>query len=375
MAIRYSTDASVASSYFKREFRLCYQPIICLETQNLYSFEGLTYWQPDKARLYSSNPLTRAEKSQLDIPFHQWVLDEACRQLQSWQMQYVGDVLSCLSIDLSVKPLFCSYFAEFIEQSLTSIGIAPGYLQLEIPAQWVMQNRSDAKTAINRFKRAGISICIDDLHFSDLSYQDWFSLPIKALKISKIDMYQLSNSLCMEDFLKTTISIASKANIQVIPKGIETDEQLIAMKALGCAYGQGYLLSKPLPSRQATVLISSQLNSQPTELASYLTVMTILNKTAQKFLGETLTARYWNETKPKTPWLVPIEPYKDRKLVLSLAKSKDLDVNQRKDLKHWIYRFIQRCSAIIRNFQQLLIQTDMTPVEAQFFKVLCPNLL
>lgn len=367
---RYSTDNSIASSYLKQEFQLCYQPIVVLETQNLYAFESLTCWHPDKARSYASNQLTLAEQSQLDMPFHQWVISEACRQLQSWQMQYVEDVLSRLSMNLSAKPLFHSYLAEYIAQLLNQIGIAPRYLRLEISAQWVMQNRSAASAAIKRFKRAGISIGIDNVHFSDLSYEDWFSLPIEALKISKIDIQELSNNACMKDFLKTTISIANKTGIQVISKGIETDEQLMTMKALGCTYGQGFLLSKPLPTRQATALLSSQLNKMSIDLTPYVNLINILNKTAQKFLGKTLAARYWQETKPKKDWLVAIEPNKNIGLLFNTAKSKRLDISQQKDLKYWSHCFLQRCSAVIHDFPKLLAQTDMTSAEAQILALL-----
>lgn len=367
-------DYNAATSYFKREFQLCYQPVMSLETQSLYAFESFTYWQPDRAKLYSANPLTSAEKSQLDMPFHQWVLDEACRQLQSWQIKSAGDVLSCLSLDISTKPLFCSYFAEYIAQLLDKIGVAPDCLQLEIPAKWAMQNRLAAKSAITRFKQAGISICIDDVHFSDLSYEDWFSLPIKVLKISKINTNGLLNNFCMKDFLKTTLSIARKANIQVVAKGIETDEQLAAMKTLGCAYGQGCLLSKPLLPRHATALISSQTSRESKAPTDYLTVMTILNKTAQIFLGGTLTTKYWNETKPKRSWLITMEAYKKSEPFSSLEKLEYLDIYQQQDLTSWIDCFIKRCSAIIFNFPKLA-QANMTPTEVNIFKDLCPTLL
>lgn len=362
---QYSTTSDIDSFYFKQEFQLYYQPVLLLDNQSLYAFEEVTYWQPSRAKLYSSKPLTIAERSQLDIPFHQWIIDEACRQLHNWEIQQVEGALSYLSVNLSAKPLFHSYLAEYIAQSLYKTGIDPSYLQIEIPAKWIMQNRLAAKSTINRFIKAGISISIDELHFSDLSYEDWFNLPIKELKVRKINVEEFSENSCMRDFLKRTISIANKTGIQVIPQDIETDQQLLIMKALGCTYGQGSLLSSPLSPRQATALMFSYVNKLKIEMASYLSSMIIINKTAQKLLGKTLVSKYWYETKPKKNWLRTIEPDKNLELLLDLEQFNKTDVSKQKDLQCWSSSFIQRCSAVIRDFPQLLDQSAMTPTETK----------
>ena len=361
-----STNHNDAASFdFKQEFRLYYQPIILLGNKSLYAFEGLACWRPDRAKFYASKPLTLAEKSQLAVPFHQWVIDEVCHQLQVWRMQYVEDALSCLSINLSAKPFFYSYLAEYIAQMLRKIGVRPSYLQLEIPAKWVMHNRSIARSAINRFGQAGISIGIDDLKLSDLPSEDWVDWPVKSVKIKNIDVDKISRSPDIRNSLKATISAANKADIQIISKDIETADQLLAMQSLGCTYGQGGLLSNPLPSRQATALISSYTRRTSPDLVAYLSVMSMLNQTAQKFLGESVVARYWRETRPPANWLLQLRADENFERLSPLPLAKNLTVDQQSDLQHWSNAFIQRCSLIIRHFPQLLAQHVTTPRAAQ----------
>ena len=365
----YSVDIRATSYYFKREFQLSYQPVISLENDGLYSLETFVCWQPDRAALYSSNFYTLIKQSQLDISFHHWLLYEACQQMQFWQINCLADIPLFLSINLSSTQLLYPYLIEFVKQTLDEIRLAPAYLQLEIPAKWIVRNWKQAKSIITRLQRTGVSICIDDFELSRaFSRYLLYNLPIDTLKVDAVHASQGDDSVS-EKLIEETIAIAHEKSIQVIPKGLETAAQLAPAKALGCVYGQGCLLSRPLASRQATSLIATHVKQQQKDLLIYLTAMHALSQFAQRFLGRLLVAKYWQETKPNIAWLALIEPYTDQSLTMESAKYFKLDMGQQQDLLHWTHQFVQRCNNIIRGFSGLLTQADISLPEKRLLRV------
>ncbi|MEO1348621.1 MAG: EAL domain-containing protein [Cyanobacteria bacterium J06635_15] len=372
---QFATELQVdPSSYFKREFQLYYQPIISLENQRLHSFEALIWWQPSRAQFYSSNLLDLLKDSTLDVPLHQWILYEACQQLKFWQIYYLANIPLSLSVNLSVRQLNQKQIVEFVEYLIASVKLMPTHLQLEIPAEWALQNWSAAKAIFNRFKRIGISICIDDFDPSYMSYEDLKGLPIKVLKIKQDYIRQLPNNYDFQNAFQEIILVAKSARIQVAARGIEKASELDAIKSLGCTAAQGVFLSELLSARQAAELISWQVKKQPKDLMAYVIVMNILSQFAQCFLGKTVVIRLWKETMPKKPWLALIKPYEDRRLILKSVRLNKLDMTRQQELRQWMYQFIQRCSRIVKNFSQLLIQAERTPAETRLLSVLCPTL-
>ena len=368
---QHSIDIQAVSAYFRREFQLYYHPTVAIESQRLHSFEMLICWQVERAQIYSSDSFALVEDFQLDVPFFQWVLYEACRQMQAWQAYYLADVPLQLSVNLSARQLDQAHLAEAIEQLLGETGLTPEHLQLEMPAAWIAQNRLAAKQLISRLKKLGFSICIDDLDIATMSYDIWKGLSVKALKLSQACTHQRLAIPDGQEGLRHAIAVAKKAHIQVVAKGLETLEQADAIKGVGCAYGQGYFFSSPLRPRQAAALISSQVKKQPKELMAYLLVMNILSQFARNFLGKAVVIRYWQETKPKKPWLALIQPYKDRQLILSSTRLTKLDVAQQQDLRQWMHQFVERCSRIIQGFPQALAQANLTSTEKRLLSTLC----
>ena len=241
MTSHHSPENQAASSYFKREFQLLYQPVVALETQGLHSFETLPAWQQERAQLYSPDVVALVEHSQLDRPLHQWVFYEACRQLKFWQIYCLANVPLCLSINLSAGQLACSNLAKSVKQVMTELNVDPTYLQLEIPAQWALENELAAKSTLSRLKRTGIAICIDDFELSDTACDRLERLPVDTLKIKATCIQQLYNNRCLSDRLQKTFATAVKQNIKVIPQGIECPKQLETVMTLGGIYGQGDL--------------------------------------------------------------------------------------------------------------------------------------
>jgi EAL domain-containing protein (putative c-di-GMP-specific phosphodiesterase class I) len=367
-------DNKGASLYFNREFQLRYQPISDLNDHTLYGFQTLICWRENREKLYASDGLALVEDSLLDLSFNQWALYEACQQMKSWQMQYLNNIPVCLRINLLVKQLRLPDLTNSITQLLDEIELLPEHLQLGISASWITQNQILARSIIIQLRKLGISTYVNDLDPLEPDHNSWQGLPIKALTIRDINTYLTAQWSQLEASLQAIVKTSAKHQIKVIFSGVNTSEQLVKVTALGGGYGQGESVSKPLFQRQAMMLISLKATRQPKELITYLVLMNIVSQCAEKLLGRGLVVRYWHETKPQKPWLVLLQPYKDRKLILSSTPLKKLKPQQQQELQHWLQQFIKRCSRVISNFPDLLDQADLTLVDKRLLKVLCPIL-
>lgn len=370
-----STQTNEPSFYFHREFQLSYQPTLYLENKGLHSFETLVSLRPERAKLYSRNWRDLLEQSQVDLPLQRWVIYEACRQMKLWKTHCLTDQPLLLSINLSETQLSDIGLISSIQQILEDTQLAPQYLQLEIPGQWIQQNFNTAKSLITRLQKIGISTCIDDFEPSHFSCQFLDYLAVDTLKISMHYTHQLTDQSSPEDIDLKTISIIEDTPLQVIFKGIETPEQLLTIRDLGCTYGQGYFLAEPIDPRQATAFIAAQIQQQQYALPSYLRAMHHLTQISKRFLGTMMVTKNWQASKPQKLWLSMLKPYQQDPLdthpahTQALNSTTALNSSQQQDLQHWTGCFIQRCDQIIRGFSQLVTETDLTPNERKLLGV------
>ncbi|WP_161634950.1 EAL domain-containing protein [Leptolyngbya sp. Heron Island J] len=353
---------SELSFHFRQELQLCYQPVISLQNKELYGFEALVFWQPNRAQLYTENIAELVSHSQLDHLFYQWIFYEACRQMKQWQTHCIIDKPLYVSVSLSKCQLSWPYLITSIQQILARTGLAPHHLKVKIPSSSIIQNWSAAQSIIRQLDQHQISICIDDFAPS-FSWLQWLQrLSVDTVKLKTPCIHQLSTNRQIRKSYDLTLDIAQNANTKVIAKGIDTDKQLAAVNSLGCTYGQGHLVSQPVSPREVTSLISFQ----DKHLVLYLTAMHHLSQFAQELLGKMLVTKYWQETKPTKPWLTSIEPYKNQTMPLLY---KQLNTWQQKDLQHWTHEFIQRCNQIIRGFSQLLPEANFSHIQKKLLRV------
>lgn len=243
----------------RREFCIQYQPIVCLEDGKIHSFEALVRWQhPRRDLLYPAEFISTAEDTGLIIPIGEWVLREACQQMSLWQSQFESTPIT-LSVNLSVKQFSQPDLIEHIHEILRETGLPASSLTLEITESSIMENAELVQSMLSQLRALQVKLHVDDFGtgYSSLSYLD--RLPLNALKIdrcfvSRIDSGTESRTDNLE-IIRTIITLAHNLGLDVIAEGIETEEQLMQLRSLGCRYGQGYLFSEPVNPNLATYLI------------------------------------------------------------------------------------------------------------------------
>jgi EAL domain-containing protein (putative c-di-GMP-specific phosphodiesterase class I) len=191
----------------------------------------------------------------LIVDIGEWVLRDACRQMERWQKIFPSDPPLFVSVNLSSKQFIQSDLIQRVTQIIQETKINPEGLKLEITESAVMDNVETATEMLKKLRALGIKLSIDDFGtgYSSLSYLHRF--PIDTLKVDRSFVVNMSEDGENVEIVRTIVSLAQNLGMNVIAEGVETKEQLAALRKLGCENGQGYFFSKPVNAKTAENLI------------------------------------------------------------------------------------------------------------------------
>ncbi|HLN64304.1 MAG TPA: EAL domain-containing protein [Symbiobacteriaceae bacterium] len=252
---RLQLETDLRRAIEKQEFQLWYQPIIELATGNISGMEALIRWEdPERGLISPAEFIPLAEETGLILPIGKWVLEQACRQAQAWQVRYPDLVVS---VNLSGRQFQEPFLALEVERVLQESGLEPRGLQLEITETVLMKDAAMAQDTLRELKALGIQLAMDDFGtgYSSLSYLKHF--PIDVLKIDRSFVKELGNSPQDEAMVQTVVWLARALNLKVTGEGVETAEQAAHLRNMACERGQGYLFARPLLPEQVEVLLDS----------------------------------------------------------------------------------------------------------------------
>ncbi|MFM7426064.1 MAG: EAL domain-containing protein [Elainella sp.] len=242
----------------RQELQLYYQPILATKTGSIVGFEALVRWfHPLQGFISPAQFIPIAEETGLIIPLGRWILTEACRQMQRWQIEFPHGSLRYMSVNLSGRELLQPDIIDCISQILAETGLKPTHLKLEVTESSLITNTEVAGNRLKHLSKTGIQLSLDDFGtgYSSLSYLHRF--PVNHLKVDRSFVKDLCEN---QESLKITESIvvlAHSLNMQVIAEGVENQAQLHQLKSLGCEYVQGFLFSPAIPAADAAQLLQA----------------------------------------------------------------------------------------------------------------------
>ncbi len=248
----------------RNELSMHYQPLVSLQDGGLLGFEALLRWQHSElGNIPPDKFIPIAEESGLIIPITVWILQETTNQLARWQKISPAHQDLIVSVNISGKHLGKDDLIDQVENALAISKITPSSLKLEVTESAAMENAELTISILNRLKKLGVQLSIDDFGtgYSSLSYLH--RLPFDTLKIDRSFVYSVGESGENSEILQTIISLAKSLKKKVIAEGIETESQLALLQNLGCDYGQGYLLAKPLTKEKAELALYESKNWLP----------------------------------------------------------------------------------------------------------------
>jgi len=243
------------------QFAVHYQPILALEKDRIVGFEALLRWNhPEHGSIAPTDFIPVAEASGLIVPITEWVLNQACGQLQAWRDEFKPERDLTVSVNLSTKLFSEPDLTQMVAQALSQTGLPPGNLKLEITETAIVEDAEAASTMLNACRAMGVQVYIDDFGtgYSALSYLHQF--PIDTLKIDRAFIGRIQEGGANTEVVRTIIALARELNLEVIAEGVETAVQFEFLKKLGCQGGQGFFIARPMAPEAARQLIADPTN-------------------------------------------------------------------------------------------------------------------
>ena len=230
----------------KDEFKLVYQPQVCIVTGRVVGFEALL-----RLRNYPISPaqfIQVAEETGIITEIGRWVTKESINQIAKWKEK--GLNIKPIAVNFSAKQLNDLKYIEFLEDALKEMDVEAKYIDIEITESIFLEKKEETIKFLNQLKTLGVKISLDDFGtgYSSLSYLTF--LPVDKIKLDKSlndKFLELENIKVMDSL----ISLSHSLNLEVVAEGIEDIEQYKRLKVSGCNYIQGYIFSKPLEPEDA----------------------------------------------------------------------------------------------------------------------------
>ncbi len=249
---RLTLEAELQTGLDEGQFRLCYQPLVHLETNQTTGFEALLRWQhPEQGLIAPHKFIETAENFGLLVTIGKWVVREACRQLHVWESSYTLPERLNMTVNISARQLSQANFVADMKAVLKETRIEPARLQLEINENAVMADLKLAAEVIHQLKQLGVRISIGDFGVK-LSSIGWLRrCPLDELKIDRSLISTISADRASCDIVRLIVGLGQNFKLRVVGEGVENIGQLDLLKKLGCEFGQGFFFSQPLNPEQA----------------------------------------------------------------------------------------------------------------------------
>jgi diguanylate cyclase (GGDEF)-like protein/PAS domain S-box-containing protein len=229
------------------ELRLHYQPVVRLEDGRVTGFEALVRWQhPERGLVGPGEFIPLAEDTGLVVPIGSWVLHEACRELVRWHAR--GARLS-VSVNLSPRQLAEATLPDEVSRILRDTGVQPDAVWLELTESTLMHDAEATIHSLGALRALGVHLAVDDFGtgYSSMAYLKRF--PVDSLKIDRAFVDGLGRDGEDSAICTAVVSLAHALGLRAVGEGVETTDQLTALRSLGCDFGQGFLFGRPHDAR------------------------------------------------------------------------------------------------------------------------------
>jgi diguanylate cyclase (GGDEF)-like protein/PAS domain S-box-containing protein len=252
--------AELKAAIDRDELTLVYQPIFSIQTREIVGYEALSRWEhPTRGTISPDSFIPVAENSGLIVALGCRVLERACSDAVIFQRACPTEPPRTLSVNVSARQLQRPEIVDEVRQALTTSGLEPDRLLLEITESLMIDHVELAIARLNALRDLGVLIAVDDFGtgYSSLSYIR--RLPINVLKIDKSFIDDIDSNDEQGNLTAAIMDLARALSLRSVAEGIERTEQLERLRHLGCDYVQGFPLGRPVDAAALLELLSSNL--------------------------------------------------------------------------------------------------------------------
>jgi EAL domain-containing protein (putative c-di-GMP-specific phosphodiesterase class I)/ActR/RegA family two-component response regulator len=243
--VRIANESSLRQALVRGEFYVEYQPKVSLVTDRTSGVEALLRWMhPERGLISPLDFIPLAEESGIIVQIGAWVLEQVCRDAVRWRTALPGGQPLMVAVNVSPRQ-FESDLAETFGGIIGRSGIDPATVCLEVTESMVMQDAELAIATLRELKSLGLSISVDDFGtgFSSLAYLKRF--PLDELKIDKSFVDGLGHDFEATAIVAAVMGMAHALDLRVVAEGVETADQVVRLRTLGCDEAQGFFYARP----------------------------------------------------------------------------------------------------------------------------------
>jgi diguanylate cyclase (GGDEF)-like protein/PAS domain S-box-containing protein len=223
-----------------------FQPIVGLLDNVAVGYEALVRWEHAEQGLLDPDAfLPMAEQTGLIVPLGWWMLATCCKA--AGDSRLTGGSAQWVAVNASGSQLGRGQLVPEIRRGLEFGGLTPDRLHLEITESALVEASPAAIREVHEVADLGVKIALDDFGTGYSSLSLLRNLPVSTVKIDRSFVAPIATDRNARAIVRAVIGLCRELNIETVAEGIETQEQLTSVRALGCGQGQGYLLGRPMP--------------------------------------------------------------------------------------------------------------------------------
>lgn len=262
---RMALENELRDAIREKQFTLYYQPIFALTDaagggEHLRGFEALIRWNhPDRGLVEPGRFIPAAEAGGLIVFIGDWVLRQACNAMARLHRSLTERGLTTaelpyISINIAPQQFLQPTFSAHVQRVLLETGVPPELVRLEVTEGVAIIDPDQTRQVLEQVRSWGVKTSLDDFGtgYSSLSYLQ--NLPFDTLKIDRSFIASMDDPKSRK-IIRAILDLASNLNLSVVAEGIETREQGVSLREMGCEYGQGYHLGRPLEEASAFALV------------------------------------------------------------------------------------------------------------------------
>jgi len=259
---RMELEHDLRTALQEKQFVLQYEPVIMLESGAIHSVEALVRWNhPRRGALAPVDFIGVAEQSGLIVELGRWVLQQAARDGRRWQVRYPSVPAMQISVNLSGRQLERSELIKEVVDAVDAAGLDPQSMILELTESVLLADTEPVARTLQELRSLGFRLALDDFGTGYSSLGHLRDFPVDILKMDASFVAGIGRGLADGAILRAIIGLANSLGLMTIGEGIERQDQLAALNAMGCNAGQGFYFSKPLDYEAMDALLASCIQS------------------------------------------------------------------------------------------------------------------
>ena len=254
---RLSLAGDLRRAINEKQLELVYQPKLELASGRVREVEALLRWfHPRRGVVPTQEFIAVAERTGMIRELTGWVLDRALQQGATWRGQGF-DI--AVAVNLSALDLLDNELPRRLASRLAASGFPPERLILEITESSVMEDAESARRLLDEVTATGVRISVDDFGTGYSSLAHLKRLPVREIKVDRSFVIEMLHSADVRQIVRSIVDLGHNLGLVVVGEGVESEETLDALRALGCDLAQGYAVSQPLSPERLALWVRDRL--------------------------------------------------------------------------------------------------------------------